>query len=172
MPDHDMGYNALNPQLQQMCRSVGLFGYNNMYAFRREAAVTTKDVKGLAAAQELLAHTPSDKVSYVHYDPKGFGRRDVTAHRLGGPEVASADIRRYFAQATSAWKSSATREDASTEITKRVRERLQDHEEYAELENTLEGILVEAHELLQGLGRIATEDTYGQAGEWEEPRSH
>jgi hypothetical protein len=108
----------------------------------------------------LLNHVPSSKVAYIHYDPKGFGRRDSTAFRLGGPELSQSDIRKYFSQAASAWTPSETQATAAAEIKTRIDERLLDHEEYAELENSLEGILVEAHELLQGVGRIANDEGY------------
>ncbi|RAR16573.1 hypothetical protein DDE83_000140 [Stemphylium lycopersici] len=159
----DMGYGALNPQLQEMCLSVGLLEYNNMYAFRREAATVTKHSKGLESAQELLNHVPSSKVAYIHYDPKGFGRRDTTAFRLGGPELSIADIRKYFSQASSLWKPTGTQKTATEEIKIAVEQRLLDNEEYAQLETTLEDILRSCHQFLQDNEVVAEEDSYGHS---------
>lgn len=93
IPSSDMGYGALNPKLREMCVLAGLLSYNNMYSFRREAASVTKHTAGIEGAQELLNHVPGNRLSYIHYDPKGFGRRDTTAFRLGGPELSADDVR-------------------------------------------------------------------------------
>jgi hypothetical protein len=166
-----MGYGALNPKLQEMCMAVGLLDYNNMYAFRREAAVATKHSAGMEGAQELLSHVPNNKMTFVHYDPKGFGRRDTTAFRLGGPELSPTDIRKYFSQATSAWTPEDSSRSVRQEIKNRVEKRLLDHEEWATLEDTLESILQECHQALQTKGRLAADDNYGQAGMSHESRS-
>jgi hypothetical protein len=89
-----MGYDALNRKLREICINVGLLDYNNIYAFRREAASSTRKSHGLESAQELLNHVPSSKSAFIHYDSKGFGRQDTTASRLGGPELTDKNIKK------------------------------------------------------------------------------
>ncbi|EUC50907.1 hypothetical protein COCMIDRAFT_21622 [Bipolaris oryzae ATCC 44560] len=161
VPTKDMGYGALNPKLREMCQIVGLFEYNNMYAFRREAATVTKHTHGLANAQELLNHLPSaQNAYYLHYDHQGFGMRDTTAFRLGGPRLSEEDIRKYFSQAVSVYKPREGEKLPREELKARVEDRLIDHEEFLALEETLENILTERHQALQALGRLDAGEVY------------
>jgi hypothetical protein len=58
-----MGYNALNLKLREMCELIGLFLYNRIYVFRRDAASSTILEKGIEAAQKLLNHV-ADRVVF------------------------------------------------------------------------------------------------------------
>jgi hypothetical protein len=147
-----------------MCKIVGLFSYNNMYAFQREAASVTKHSQGLASAQKLLNHISSSKIAYIRYDPKGFGRHDTTAFRLGGPKLSEDDIRKYFSQAASKYKPGEGEKNPREEVKARVEERLLDNEELHALEDELENILRECHQALQALGRISDDEPYSYAG--------
>lgn len=124
----------------------------------------TKRKHGLEAAQELINHVPNNKVSFMHYDPKGFGRRDTTAFRLGGPELSADDIHKYFSQSARAWKPLANAKSAKDEIKAQVEDRLLDNEEWSGLEEKLEAILLECHKALQTHGSIPADEDYGFTG--------
>jgi len=159
--EQDMGYNALNRKLQQMCLKVGLLLYNTMYAFRREAFHTTRVAHGTELAQELLNHMPQSKGSIIHYDPTGLGAKDMTAFRLGGPELSMEDIKKYFSQASALWEAGdGTKATLEEELDGLVMARFETNVEYEELELTLEAIHIEIHEALRAAGQIDQDFAY------------
>ncbi|KAE8842371.1 hypothetical protein PTNB73_00426 [Pyrenophora teres f. teres] len=145
----DMGYSAINRKLQTMCLKVGLVSYNTIYAFRREAFRTTRVSHGTELAQELLSHMPQSRGCIINYDPIGLGGRDMTALRLGGPELSTEDISKYFTQASELWQASeGTKDSLEEELDALVMERLETNTEYEDLELELEAIYMEIHEAL------------------------
>lgn len=172
-PSVDMQYSSLNLKLQEVCRAVGLFEYNSMYAFRREAASTTKWRHGLRAAQELLNHQPGSEISYANYDPKGMAGLDITAFRLGGEEFSTDEIRRCFAQSAQRITPRITETGLNSEsgpvrsiqqdLEDNVRESLRNNAELDGLEVELQTHLMDIHEALQNASHLAQDSHYGYA---------
>jgi len=146
-----MGYGALNPKLQELCRYVRLFEENTMYSFRRTAARETIDEHGIQKAQQLLNHAIISNAAIVHYDPVGLGRLDMTHFRIQGEELPPKEIDQYFRQSNLErfMPSGAPAPTLEQEFKQQVEAKLKADEEYEELETDLESILAECHEGLQ-----------------------
>lgn len=53
-----MSEQVLNPQLQAMCKKVGILLRNTMYNWRRTAFIDVRISAGLEIAKKILMHTP------------------------------------------------------------------------------------------------------------------
>lgn len=58
LPEETMSEQVLNPQLQAMCKKVGILLRNTMYNWRRTAFIDVRISAGLEIAKKILMHTP------------------------------------------------------------------------------------------------------------------
>jgi hypothetical protein len=157
-----MSYNALNPKLQDVCLRIGLWAYNTMYSFRREAISNTRRRSGVERAQELAGHVPGHD-SLRAYDPVGMGDEDITAYRLGEQQkISRSEINDIFRQANYyRYEPGDDEPDLKELLRTRVEGRLKTDDEYIAIENGLMNIILEMHAYLVNAGHLPPDSEFG-----------
>jgi hypothetical protein len=150
-----MGFNALNPKLQEMCVRADLFGYFTITSLRRDALNT----KQLEHGDHIPANSDPRFVAIQH----DFDRSDASE---AGPNfenirLTAEDIRVNFSALPMKWESEErTASTLSSELERQVEERFRKDIEITQLEVDLRWILFEIHTALQEISRIDPDNDF------------
>jgi hypothetical protein len=166
-PRQEMGFNALNPKLQEMCVRADLFGYFTITSLRRDALNTKQLEHGDQAMRELRDHVPANSDPRFVAVQHDFSRSDASEQgsNFENIRLTDEDIRVNFSALPMKWQSGeGTVGTLSSELEKLVDERFRKDIEITQLEVDLRRILLDIHTALQEIYRIDPDDDFKETG--------